>query len=153
MRMKIGALAAVAGVALGLGTLSSTSRAAIVETIIDTDADAAVGSITFPALTGDSDAGLLFSYGGLTQADVTLNLSPTLATQGSFRCSDSGKESVCQGTSQLADIGFVLAPEPSTWAMMVVGFVGLGLAGYRSNRLGARQNDSVRLGASEKIAT
>lgn len=26
------------------------------------------------------------------------------------------------------------APEPSTWAMMALGFVGLGLAGYRQNR-------------------
>jgi hypothetical protein len=26
------------------------------------------------------------------------------------------------------------APEPSTWAMMVVGFAGLGFAGYRKSR-------------------
>ena len=26
------------------------------------------------------------------------------------------------------------APEPSTWAMMVIGFAGLGFAGYRKSR-------------------
>ena len=28
----------------------------------------------------------------------------------------------------------VLAPEPSTWAMMLLGFAGLGYAGYRAKR-------------------
>jgi hypothetical protein len=69
MRTKIGALAAVAGIMLALG--ASASRAAIVETIIDTDSNATVGSITFPTFTGVSDAGVLFSYAGFTQADIT----------------------------------------------------------------------------------
>jgi len=69
MRMKIGALGAVAGIMLAFG--APASRAAIVETIINTDSDAAVGSIAFPTLTGDSDAGVLFSYGRFTQADIT----------------------------------------------------------------------------------
>jgi hypothetical protein len=57
---------------LGLGiALPSASYAAIVETIIDTDIDAAVGGITFPTLTGDSDAGVTFSYDGYTQANIT----------------------------------------------------------------------------------
>jgi hypothetical protein len=30
-----------------------------------------------------------------------------------------------------------IVPEPSTWAMMVMGFVGLGFAGYRASRKGA----------------
>src|ERR1700692_1009034 len=80
MRTKIGALAAVAGIMLALG--ASASRAAIVETIIDTDSDTTVGSITFPTFTGVSDAGVLFSYGGFTQADITSiswSLDPTTA--------------------------------------------------------------------------
>jgi hypothetical protein len=78
MRMKIGALAAVVGLTLALG--ASASRAAIVKTIIDTDFDTVLGSITFPTFTGDSDAGVLFSYGGFTQADITSiswSLDPT----------------------------------------------------------------------------
>jgi hypothetical protein len=170
MRMKIGVLAAVVGVMLALG--ASASRAAIVDTIIDTDSDTTVGSITFPTFTGDSDAGVLFSYGGFTQADITsiswsldpttaavvalilnalqgdnpcpngpgdcsnvfLNLSPTLATLGSRSCSFSGDSGSCEASERVADISFVAALEPSTWAIMVVGFVGLGLAGRRSMR-------------------
>jgi PEP-CTERM motif len=36
-------------------------------------------------------------------------------------------------------------PEPSTWAMMLLGFAGLGFAGYRRTRDG-RQRGAVRLG-------
>jgi hypothetical protein len=172
MRMKIGALAVVAGIMLALG--ASASRAAIVETIINTDSDVAVGSITFPTFTGDSDAGVLFSYGGFTQPDITsiswsldpttaavialdlnalqgdnpcpnggdcsnttLNLSPTLATAGGTSCSFSGDTGSCEASERVADISFVVAPEPSTWAMMVVGFVGLGLAGRQSMKQAA----------------
>jgi hypothetical protein len=174
MRTKIGALAAVAGLTLALGV--SSARAAIVETIIDTFSDSAVGSIVFPTLTGDSDAGVMFSYRGFTQANITsiswsldpatdavvaldlnalrgdnpcpnggdcsnttVNLSPTLARSGGTTCSISGNQGRCSEFFGLADIRFVPAPvpEPSTWAMMIVGFVGLGLAGRRTSRQAA----------------
>jgi hypothetical protein len=33
------------------------------------------------------------------------------------------------------DVGFqVVVPEPSTWAMMILGFAGLGFAGHRKSR-------------------
>jgi hypothetical protein len=76
--MKTGALLAVAGLTLALG--ASASRAAIVETIVNTDSDTTVGSISFPTVTGVSDAGVVFSYGGFTQADITSiswSLDPT----------------------------------------------------------------------------
>jgi hypothetical protein len=172
MRMKIRALAAVVGLTLALG--ASPSRAAIVETVIDTDFDTMLGSITFPTLIGDSAAGVLVSYGGFTQADITsiswsldlttaavvtldlnalkgdnpcpnggdcsnttLNLTPILATAGGTSCSFSGDTGSCEASERVADISFVVAPEPSTWAMMVVGFVGLGLAGRRSSKAAA----------------
>jgi hypothetical protein len=168
--MKIGALAAAAGLALAFG--ASGSRAAIVETIVNADAHTNVGSITFPTLTGDSDARVLFSYDGFTQADITsmswtldptsaavlalnlnafqgdnpcpngaedcsnttVSLSPALATSGGASCSFSGDEGECERFFGQADITFVPAviPEPSAWPIMIVGFVGLGLAGRRS---------------------
>jgi hypothetical protein len=76
--MKIGALAVVVGLALALS--ASASHAAIVEAIFEGDSATASGSITFPALTGDSDAGVLFSFSGFTQAEITSiswSLDPT----------------------------------------------------------------------------
>jgi hypothetical protein len=34
-------------------------------------------------------------------------------------------------------VGYALVPEPSTWAMMLLGFAGLSYAGYRTARKGA----------------
>jgi hypothetical protein len=62
--------ALVLGVSLAL-TAPSASWAAIVETIYNTDTDAAVGSISFPALTGSSATGVLFSCDGFSQSDIT----------------------------------------------------------------------------------
>jgi hypothetical protein len=190
MRAKIGGLAAIGGLALGLMTLSSASRAAIVETIIDTDTDATVGSITFPTFTGSSDAGVLFSFGGFTQANITsiswsldpasgavialdlhalqgdspcpndqpscsnttVSVSPTLATFGGTSCSSSGDTGECSSSFRQENISFVAAPEPSTWTMIVTGFVGLGFAGRRSMRRVAKQNNGVSHKASEKSA-
>ncbi len=175
MRMEIRALGAFVGVMLVFG--ASASRAAIVEAIIDTDADTTVGSITFPTLSGDSDARVLFSYSGFTQADITsiswaldpttdavvaldlkalqgdnpcpnsqpscsnstVSFSPVLEKSGGVSCSLSGGVERClEGLGQ-KDIAFVplAVPELSTWAMMVVGFVGLGLARRRSMRQAA----------------
>jgi hypothetical protein len=50
------------------------------------------------------------------------------------------------GIQELAPSDFVggsPAPEPSTWAMMILGFVGLGAIGFR--RRGARRRDGERL--------
>jgi hypothetical protein len=170
MRMMNGTLVSVAaGLALALAVLPSVSRAAIVETIFDADSDATVGSITFPTLDGSSDAGVLFSFDGFTQANITsvswtldptnaavvaLNLntlqgdnpcpnvaldcsnmtgslSPTLATTDRASCSRDN----CEVSIGLENIRFAPVPEPSTWAMMLIGFAGLGFAGYRRARL------------------
>jgi hypothetical protein len=173
MRTKIGAFVTVVGLALALGV--SASRAAIVETIIDTDDHAAVGSITFPTFTGDSDTGVLFSFAGFTEAAITsvswsldptdavvaldliaiegdnpcpngsncsksmLNMSPTQALENDVSCSNVGAINRCLAAlPRLTHITFVplslAVPEPSTWAMMVIGLLGLGLAGRRSRK-------------------
>jgi hypothetical protein len=41
------------------------------------------------------------------------------------------------GINDLGDVvGWAVAPEPSTWAMMLLGFAGLGFVGYRRARAG-----------------
>jgi PEP-CTERM motif len=157
--------------------LRSASQAAIVETIIDPDTDTTVGSITFPTFAGDSKAGVLFSFGAFTQADITsiswtldpttaavasfdlgalqgdnpcpngtpscsnttLSLSSTLATFSGISCSSSGDTGECASFFSQEDITLVPAavPEPSAWAMMVVGLVGLGVAGRQSRKAAA----------------
>jgi hypothetical protein len=169
-------LIAVLAIILGVG-VPSLAQAAIVETIIDPDTDATLGSITFPALTGDSDAGVLFSYGGFTQADITsiswtispstdevvaldlnalqgdpgcgfasqtncsnstLNLTETTASGGGTSCSFGGDGiGTCTGSASLRFVAYVATgavPETSTWAMLLLGFAGLGYAGYRRTK-------------------
>jgi hypothetical protein len=174
MRMKNEVVASIAGLVLALAALPSVSRAAIVEMIVDTDADATVGSITFPTLDGSSDAGVLFSLDGFSKANIssiswtvdptlavtaldlsarqgtpgctfgqncsesTLTVSPTIAQQTSIFCSFfEGGGSCGRGFSQ-ENIAFVASsapvPEPSTWAMMLAGFAGLGFLGWRGSR-------------------
>jgi hypothetical protein len=55
---------------LGIGA-PSASDARIVEAIINDNTDAQVGSIAFPTITGSSDAGVLLSYDGFTQSNIT----------------------------------------------------------------------------------
>ena len=155
-------LAAVTGIMLALS--ASASRAAMVEAIVDTNSDDAVDSVTFPTLTGDSDAGVVASYGGFTQinlttisrtldptarvvvaldidalqgdvpcptaaascSDTTLSSSPALATINFEGCSSFGDGGGCSDEQASANIKFApaAAPEPSTWATMVVGLTG-----------------------------
>jgi hypothetical protein len=67
-------------------------------------------------------------------SNTTLSLSSTLATSGGTSCSFSGDTGECSAFRGQANITFVPTgvPEPSTWAMMVAGLVGLGFAGHRS---------------------
>jgi PEP-CTERM motif len=41
------------------------------------------------------------------------------------------------GTVTITERSVTSTPEPSTWAMMLLGFAGLGFAGYRASRKGA----------------
>jgi uncharacterized membrane protein len=49
----------------------------------------------------------------------------------------SGSSAVAYGINDGGQaIGVTVVPEPSTWAMMLLGFVGLGFVGYRRARKG-----------------
>jgi hypothetical protein len=166
------AVVGLAGLAMAMAWAPQRAGAAIVEIITNTDIEAVVGSITFPTFTGTSDVGVLFSFDGFTQADLTsiswtldpstygvvaldlnalqgdnpcpndgmdcsnrtLNLSPSFASEASHSCSFSGNTGQCGIGFGGADISIAPVPEPSTWAMMLLGFAGLGFAGYRRSR-------------------
>jgi hypothetical protein len=178
MRMK-NRVRAVASVAFALAILPSVSRAEIVEAIIDTNSDATIGSIGFPAITGDSAAGVKFSLSGYNQSEINsiswtldattyavtaldlyavigdascgfgqncsysdLSLSQNGVSRGGGGCSfDADTQTgTCESFITFpSPVSFVLTsiPEPSTWAMMLTGFVGLGYAGCRAQRKSA----------------
>ena len=48
-------------------------------------------------------------------------------------------QSNAKGTraSRFTPVGVLSTPEPSTWALMLIGFAGLGFAGYRASRRAA----------------
>ena len=85
--------------------------------------------------------GLMFTLGGNTVAPGTVvdlfdnGVSPTTGVNyGGFGVA------VATSTETLAYVAggvTATAPEPSTWAMMMLGFAGLGFAGYRRSRKAA----------------
>jgi hypothetical protein len=91
------------------------------------DRNGTTGSVTFTGLKGpDSDFDRLgiVSNDGETLKRVAVSVPPSEARGDRF--------------TEFKQIEFSFAtpviPEPSTWAMMLVGFVGLGYAGYRRAR-------------------
>jgi PEP-CTERM motif len=78
--------------------------------------------------------GLMFSIGGGAFVDLFSNgigNGPGAAVFGvAVANADTALDYVSGGVT-------ASTPEPSTWAMMVLGFAGLALAGYRSSRKAA----------------
>jgi hypothetical protein len=65
-------IAAPAVVLFGLAVASSSAAyAAVTETIVYADTAAVLGSITFPALSGAGSAGIVFSYAGFSESEIT----------------------------------------------------------------------------------
>jgi hypothetical protein len=63
---------------------------------------------------------------------TTLTLFADVAEPGGYSCVPGVP--FCIGFFQTIPVSYVAAPEPSTWAMMFLGFAGLGYAGYRASR-------------------
>jgi hypothetical protein len=131
----------------GGGVLSGSFQ--VDQTLYDeaTDSGYVAGSSTI-AITGDSSAVLNGSYTKFAEfdaefvdfenasfADVGIFIGKPPQTTGSIPQSQSGffpNGDTFQITGSLiASTPTTDTPEPSTWAMMIIGFVGLGYAGYR----------------------
>jgi hypothetical protein len=93
---------------------------------------APTGNHVIPLVAGGSFLGPSFSF---AYTGGTCTGSPT----GGCGQNNVG---LTPGTSIFAPVdisvsfGSALIPEPSTWALMLLGFVGLGFAGYRNAKTG-----------------
>jgi hypothetical protein len=95
-----------------------------------TDSNGTTGSITFTGVKGppfDFDRLGIVSSDGETLKSVAVSVPPSEARGDRF--------------TEFKQIEFSSAtpviPEPSTWAMMLLGFAGLGFVGYRAARKGS----------------
>jgi hypothetical protein len=80
-----------------------------------------VANHTFPASAGSDSASAPTPAGLLSSETESIAATFTAASQDQ------------EATVEYAATG-TFVPEPSTWAMMLVGFAGLGFAGYRTSR-------------------
>ena len=74
------------------------------------------------------DYGVLFTLANGDLVDLYSNGGDAPGDYGVVVWADGAEDTTSEGGLSLA------APEPSTWAMMVLGFAGLGFAGYRKSR-------------------
>jgi hypothetical protein len=90
------------------------------------------GTNALPAFT--FTVGDVVAYGGSISTVPGKN-SITLANAHGFGFISFNNPAGNWGVGSLSDAGiqglFTAVPEPSTWAMMLIGFAGLGYAGYR----------------------
>jgi hypothetical protein len=96
--------------------------------------------VTAPVFT--SEAALIFSTP--TAGSLVGYTGGSLSTNTGVR-SQSGAFGWGLTSGSLTEIAVTPVPEPSTWAMMLLGFAGLGFAGYWASQAGGR-----RASASER---
>jgi unsaturated chondroitin disaccharide hydrolase len=137
----------------GLVMLSTVAGTAL-KTVYLQDAENILGSLSSSYLDRSSASGesvLLDGYpGGLNAKNTALIYSDYYFTEALLRLQDvlDGKPGWLLYSPAVAAPLHSLAaadplhsqaiPEPSTWAMMLVGFAGLGFAGYRASRKNRR---------------
>jgi PEP-CTERM motif len=122
------------------GQLYNTLTSTIVEIDISSynGASASAGGTVLPALVTVPANTLVAVYtlasagaqygGASATADPTFELDPLAATSKDFTLVFS------PGVTSSAPLSGPTIPEPSTWAMMIVGFAGLGYLGWRRGR-------------------
>jgi PEP-CTERM motif len=74
------------------------------------------------------DYGVLFTLANGDLVDLYSNGGNAPGDYGVVVWADGAKDTTSEGGLSLT------APEPSTWAMMIIGFAGLGFAGYRKSQ-------------------
>ena len=109
--------------------LSTVAGTSALKTLYLHDAENILGSLSMSYLGPASGESVLFDGypGGLTAKNTALIYGDYYFTEALLRL-----QNVLDGKP-----GWVLyspVPEPSTWAMMLLGFAGLGFAGYRASR-------------------
>jgi hypothetical protein len=87
-------------------------------------------SITGVSLTGDGGSP---TYGSVTGSAPSLSLLVSDLAAGDYRVAFSGTAPANGGVLS-GNLTFIPVPEPATWAMMLVGFAGIGLAMRRQRR-------------------
>jgi hypothetical protein len=117
------------------GQLAASGFDMTVYVVVTNELGEASSDITF---TTDKGANADFSRIGVTSPDQTIKSVEVFASGGDC--------TLCMGTGNFKEfkqVEFSFAgvppgiPEPSTWAMMLVGFAGLGYAGYRKTKTNA----------------
>jgi hypothetical protein len=112
------------------------------------DKSGAISTFEFPGSTstqalGVNDLGEIVGdyvlggemFGFLWDNGVFTTINPPGATSSTANgINDAGKIVGFYTNAGGSTIGFATVPEPSTWAMMLLGFAGLGFVGYRRTR-------------------
>lgn len=87
-----------------------------------------VTALDLEALQSQADCGPGL---GTDCSNSTLSLTAFDLGEGGTSCSFDGVFSRCEELRGQSTVSYVpTVPEPSTWAMMLLGFAGLGFAGY-----------------------
>jgi hypothetical protein len=147
MKLKLLALA-IASIA-AMATVNSSAKAVVVSTASSEQ----ISSVAPAAIDFDSGFGGVGSFSGDFGTFTGLYsgvAAPTNFTFGgssvksSEFTSKSGSPANVQAALKFDNIAIEGVPEPATWAMMIIGFLGLGFLGYRKS--------SRSSGASFRIA-